>query len=49
MDRRNGRADVVVTEKSWARLANRNLAERYDTLVLYDAGQLVDVLVTAAA
>jgi hypothetical protein len=41
-------ADVVVTEKSWARLANRNLAERYDTLVLYDVGQLFDVLIAAA-
>jgi hypothetical protein len=42
-------ADVVVTEKSWARLANRNLADHYGTLVLDDVGQLVDVVLTAAA
>ena len=42
-------ADVVVTEKSWARLANRSLAARYGTLVLDDVGQLVDVLFAVAA
>ena len=42
-------ADVVVTEKSWARLANRSLAARYGTLVLDDVGQLVNVLLAAAA
>jgi len=42
-------ADVVVTEKSWARLANRSLAARNGTLVLDDVGQLVDVLLAATA
>jgi hypothetical protein len=42
-------ADVVVTEKSWARLANRSLGARYDTLVLDNVEQLVDVVLAAAA
>lgn len=42
-------ADVVVTEKQWASLANRSLAARYGTVVLDDVGWLVDVLLGAAA
>jgi hypothetical protein len=42
-------ADVVVTEKSWARLINRELAQRFDTLVLDNVADLVDPLIAAAA
>jgi hypothetical protein len=35
-------ADVVVTEKQWAELANRELAGRYQTVVLSDVAQLIN-------
>jgi hypothetical protein len=41
-------ADVVVTEKQWARLANRELADRYRTVVVSDIAQLIDLILATA-
>jgi hypothetical protein len=42
-------ADVVVTEKQWARLANRELAGRYRTVVVSDVAQLIDLILAVGA
>jgi hypothetical protein len=42
-------ADVVVTEKSWATLINRGLAERYGTVVQGDVSDIIEVVLAAAA